>query len=248
MERSGGTSILQRRFSRRGFVAGSAAVGAGLAAVAVVGFGDRRSDSGKFEAQQQNEIVKFGLLVVPARQEPIAISTTAAPRSAVVEPTPYDGAIGRFRIPEFEVDAGVESIAQTGNELDVPKDVNKVGWYSQFGESAKPGHGGNAVFTAHVDWWPNTLGPFHDISKMKNGDPITVVMDNGLEYKYTVDSVARYSTDNIPTGKLIYADDKPKDEEWITLITCGGRLVRDYPGGPGEYLERDVVIAKRKIK
>lgn len=240
--------LLERKFSRRGVVAGAGAVAAGLAAAAVVGFGDRGSGEPQKSQPPQGEMVQFGPLVVPARQEPIVVQTTTSTRPLVAEPTPYDGAIGRMIIPQFKVNAAVESIGQTDNQLDVPKDEHNVGWYSQFGKSAKPGHGGNAVFTAHVDWWPSTLGPFHDISKMKTGDPVDVVMDNGLEYKYEVFFNESFTKDNIPTGKLIYADDKPADEEWITLITCGGRFKSEVKGGPGEYLDRIVVIAKRKIK
>jgi hypothetical protein len=36
-----------------------------------------------------------------------------------------------------------------------------------------------------------------------------------------------------------------KDGEWITLITCGGRIVYDQVTGFGEYLDRDVVVARR---
>lgn len=225
---------------------------AGAAAITVVGFGDRHGNHEESGPQQQENFAEFGALVVPAKQDPIVVVPTVATRP-IVEPTPYDGAIGRMKIQVndagrvINVDAVVESIGQTNNRLDVPEDAHKVGWYNQFGESAKPGHKGNAVFTAHVDKWPNTLGAFHDISKMKNGDVITVTMDNGLEYKYTVDVVTRYSEKDIPTGELIWADQRPKDEEWITLITCGGRFVPSRPGGPGEYLDRDIVIAKRKI-
>lgn len=47
-------------------------------------------------------------------------------------------------------------------------------------------------------------------------------------------------------GDLISAPEKPAGAEWITLITCGGRF-RAYldGGGPGEYLDRDVVVAER---
>lgn len=38
-----------------------------------------------------------------------------------------------------------------------------------------------------------------------------------------------------------------KGRNWITLITCGGRFRALNPdgSGPGEYLDRDVVIAER---
>ena len=47
------------------------------------------------------------------------------------------------------------------------------------------------------------------------------------------------------TGELIDAPSQPEGEEWITLITCGGRFQQTHDNGLGEYLDRDVVIAKR---
>ena len=43
---------------------------------------------------------------------------------------------------------------------------------------------------------------------------------------------------------VLDAEDKPEGEEWITLITCGGNLVRDADGF-GSYTHRDVVVARR---
>ena len=71
-------------------------------------------------------------------------------------------------------------------------------------------------------------------------------MANGQEYRYRVFRKQRYDVTTIPMGDLISAPEKPAGAEWITLITCGGRF-RAYldGGGPGEYLDRDVVVAER---
>ena len=37
---------------------------------------------------------------------------------------------------------------------------------------------------------------------------------------------------------------RPADEEWIVLYTCGGDFVATTEGGAGNYLQRDVVIAR----
>lgn len=160
-------------------------------------------------------------------------------------PEPFAGDVVGFRIPRFEVDGGIENIGLIPgeNQLDVPKDPLKVGWYGIYD---RPGWMGNAVFSAHVDYWPDIRGPFFDLNKLEPGDEVVVVMANGQEYRYRVFRKQRYDVTTIPMGDLISAPDKPAGSEWVTLITCGGRF-RAYldGGGPGEYLDRDVVVAER---
>ncbi len=162
---------------------------------------------------------------------------------ATPTPVPYDGQLARFKIPRFDVDSTVEAIGiKPNNELDTPHDPLKTGWYNIYD---KPGFTGNAVFAAHVDYYPNIIGPFNKLARMDEGDEVVITMDNGTEYRYRVIRKARYDVKTIPMGDLIWPKDKPNDKEWVTLITCGGEFVASRPGGPGEYLNRDVVVAER---
>jgi hypothetical protein len=70
-------------------------------------------------------------------------------------------------------------------------------------------------------------------------------MQDGPSYVYEVIFYQRFDVNNIPMGELIDAPTRPAEEEWITLITCGGRFQQTQDNGLGEYLDRDVVIAKR---
>jgi len=190
---------------------------------------------------------EFNGFDVRATDTPTAAATSTptptATATPTATPTPYDGMVARMKIPRFNVDAAVEAIGLLpSNEMDVPKNPHNVGWYYIWD---KPGWGGNAVFSAHVDYYPNIRGPFYNLKDLNPGDEIIVVMDGGPEYVYRVISKQRYRVDEIPTGDLIEAPTKPPDKEWITLITCGGEFVPIRPGGPGEYLHRDVVIAER---
>ena len=142
------------------------------------------------------------------------------------------------------MDSPIEAIGLVPNtiQLDTPHDPLDTGWYMQYD---KPGFGGNALFAAHVDYFPNILGPFYHLKDIDPNDEIIVTMDNGLEYHYRVISKQRFSIEELDMAELIWPTTKPPGTEWITLITCGGTFVKTQASGAGEYLSRDVVIAQR---
>ncbi|MEX0782240.1 MAG: class F sortase [Dehalococcoidia bacterium] len=175
-----------------------------------------------------------------------ATATAATTAEPTATPTPYDGAVARLLLPSLDVDSAIEVIGvKANNEMDVPHDPLNTGWYDVEGWG-KPGHGDNSVMAAHVDYYPNILGPFNKLKDLVPGeDDVVVVMENGLEYRYRVIRKARFTVSEIKMGELIWPEEKPEGAEWITLITCGGDFVSSQPGGPGEYLHRDVVVAER---
>ncbi len=178
----------------------------------------------------------------PVESTPTEAPTDIPTVTPTATPVPFDGPLARMLAPEVGIDNAIEEIGKTGNQLDTPKDaVNKVGWYYIYD---KPGYGGNAVFAAHVNYnFKN--GPFANLAKVKPGDQISIQMDGGPTYTYSVIFYQRYDVDKIPMGELIDAPQKPAGDEWITLITCGGRFQATEPNGLGHYLDRDVVIARR---
>ncbi|HMO55218.1 MAG TPA: class F sortase [Tepidiformaceae bacterium] len=167
--------------------------------------------------------------------------------TATPTPLPFDGSIARMVAESVGIDHPIEEIGLLpNNQLDVPKDgVNKVGWYHIY---EKPGWGKNAVFAAHVNY-NFKQGPFAKLKDVKAGDQIRVQMDGGPEYVYEVFYFKRYDLKTIPMGDLINGIldgvSRPEGEEWITLITCGGRFQQTQASGLGEYLDRDVVVARR---
>ena len=192
---------------------------------------------------------------------PTATATATPTPTATPEPTPtatpsptatpYVGQVYRIRIPRFGVDSAIEPVGvDAANQMEVPHNPHNTGWYDPNqtgwgGNDFLPGWEGNAVFSAHVTYFPNIHGPFYNLWDLEDGDEITVLMDNGEEYSYEVFFKERYLVDEMPVGDLIWPDDRPDGEEWITLITCGGEYREFSPGGPGEYLHRDVVIARK---
>lgn len=181
----------------------------------------------------------------PTPTPAFAPPTTAAPSAPTPAPTapPYDGKVARLKIPKLNVDVAVEALGLTGdNELAVPSDWRDAGWYDIY---PKPGFGKNSLFSAHYDYYPNNIGPFFYLAKLQLGDEIIVQMEDGREYRYQMISGKEYDVATIPMGDIIDPPTRPPGEEWITLITCGGTLIRERPGGPGYYTARDVVVGRR---
>ncbi|MCL4240212.1 MAG: class F sortase [Dehalococcoidia bacterium] len=172
-------------------------------------------------------------------------SPTNAP-TATPTPLPFDGTVANMAAPSLGINHPIEEIGITNNQLDTPKDgVGKVGWYHIYD---KPGWGGNALFAAHVNY-NFKQGPFANLYKAKEKDQITIQMLDGPAYVYEVFYLKRYDVNTIPMGDLIEGVldgvRRPEGEEWITLITCGGRFQQTQENGLGEYLDRDVVVARR---
>lgn len=160
-------------------------------------------------------------------------------------PAPWvvsSGPVRRFEYPRFEVSAPVEQLWVTpSNELPTPIDASyRVGWYGDFGQ---PGQGGNAVLSAH-ETWNHMHAPFFYLARAQVGDEVSVEMADGRRFTYSVMSNIRYELSAIPMDTILWPPSRGS-EEWITLITCGGRIVYDERTGFGEYLDRDVVVARR---
>ena len=220
----------------------SAALGIGFLAFGLRGTppeGDARStDFTPFDLIAQTPVQG----AAPSPASPTTDSIAFGP-SPSATPAPYDGNVERLVLPTLSVNAAVESIGiVANNQLDVPKNPLNAGWYDVYD---KPGFRGNSVFSAHVDYFPDIRGPFYNLFRLEPGDGVVVRMDNGQEYRYEVVRKARYTVDTIPMGDLIWPKDRATNDEWITMITCGGRFVKTQASGAGEYLDRDVVVARR---
>lgn len=162
------------------------------------------------------------------------------PPNPNVEPTDTNGIV-RIVAPELGVDHYIEVAGIVNNEMQPPEDSSyAVGWYPSFG---LPGAGGNVMLSAH-ETWGHMQGPFYGLHRAGLGDEINVEMADGRTLEYRVISNHRYSVDDMPMSDIIWPAIRPQDEEWLTLMTCGGRIVYDV-GGFGEYLDRDVVVARR---
>jgi hypothetical protein len=171
-------------------------------------------------------------------------------------PVPYTGAVVRLKIPRFGIDAPIEELGvNSANQLDTPRAENtgvawyylydrpgavnpdNDGWYT-YGGRREEMKAGNAVFSAHV-YYHNVPAPFQNLAQSQPGDKFIVTMEDGREYTYEMIRYNRYPEAGFPMAQVLWPEDKPLDEEWITMITCGGRLSGQ------DYLDREVVVARR---
>jgi hypothetical protein len=194
----------------------------------------------------------------PSTATPTATSTP----TAIPTPTPYNGDVTNIRIPRLGMNAPVEhlDVADDG-QMAAPshgRELTHVGWYYEWdkpgrlnpdnrgwtdygGKTQVSGFYGNSVFSAHVYYNLGVPAPFVRLASAAIGDEVIITMEDGREYTYTVFAKEQYHRDNYPGAQVAWPPNKPDNEEWVTLITCGGAL--DSTGL--EYLYRDVVIAKR---
>ena len=190
-----------------------------------------------------------------ASPTPVPSATVATPAIAAATGKPYfppppprDSAppaggagIARLLAPHLGVDHYIEVDRIIDNQMESPRDGSyAVGFYPDFDH---PGAGGNAIFSAH-ETWNHFQGPFYQLNQARAGDEITVVMGDGKQLRYRVFNSTRYQVDTMPMAEILWPSKRPPGEEWLTLLTCGGRIVYDNSGF-GEYLDRDVVVAKR---
>jgi sortase family protein len=180
---------------------------------------------------------------VASRPIPAATPLTAVQPPAAPTPDhwwkPLPTATAAFQpallvIEKLRVQAPIEvKGVDARNVMEAPDRPTDAVWY-RF--TARPGSGGNAVFSGHRDFGqPGTPAIFWHLDQLVPGDAIDVVSDKQTQIRYRVIQTWDYSLTSIPMQQVLAAD--PTDE--VTLITASGTYVR------GGYDHRLVVRAVR---
>jgi sortase (surface protein transpeptidase) len=181
------------------------------------------------------------LLQLPLRGPLGSTAILRSPPPRAVPPPRVTTGIARVAVPRLGIDHYVERIAIVGGVMESPADgVYAIGWYAEFGT---PGSGGNIVLSAH-ETWDHQYAPFYAMHLALPGDRVEVELASGTRYTYEVVSSNRYALEQLAMNAVISPPAIPTNEEWVTFITCGGRIVYDASGF-GDYLDRDIVVAKR---
>jgi len=140
----------------------------------------------------------------------------------------------RLVIPTINVDADVQhvGIAKSGN-MAVPTNFYDVGWYKY---GTVPGDMGSAVVAGHVDNALSLPGVFKNLHKLKKGDLVHVIANDGKRHTFKVTDLDYYDYDNAPS-ELIFNQQGAKR---LKLITCVGNWIQSEK----TYDKRLVVTAE----
>ncbi|WP_285611263.1 class F sortase [Actinokineospora globicatena] len=116
--------------------------------------------------------------------------------------------------------------------LPVPSGVKEATWWGA-GLDAPTGA---SVFAGHVNW-KGATGPFSELWSSRVGDLVSVVDDEGTQWRYRVTRVETVSKHDLPArAEEFFGQTGPHR---VVLVTCGGQWV----GGSDGYESNRVVIA-----
>lgn len=142
----------------------------------------------------------------------------------------------RLEVPSLGITAPVtpRGLDRTG-AIDPPpyETAQTVGW---FGDGAKPGTDGAALFVGHVDT-ETKPAVFYGLSSARPGERIVVTRTNGSVAEFTIDDVQVFARHEFDPKKA-YGQRQPGRPE-LRLITCGGTFDREA----GTYTANVVVSA-----
>ena len=179
----------------------------------------------------------------PADSELLAVPTAApratAPRTAKPTTTPAPSPVAappvRLLIPAIGVDAPITVKGLRPDAvMDVPDGPEDVAWYNF---TARPGMGGNAVISGHLDYRNYGAAVFWRLKELREGDIVEVRLADGSVLRYQVSLKLSYDARMAPVPEIV----GPTSKEVVTLITCGGT----FDSGSRSYSHRLVVRAER---
>ncbi len=103
---------------------------------------------------------------------------------------------------------------ESDGTIQVPSDYGQAAWYAG---GPAPGEQGPAVILGHLDSYTGP-GVFWSLAKLRPGDPVTVVRQDGVTVGFHVSRLASFSRDRFPVSEVYGALPDPE----LRLITCGG--------------------------
>ena len=164
------------------------------------------------------------------------VQQTPIPSTPLPEQTPPSEApLARLVIPDAKVDATVITLGIDANGvMQSPDNAYDVAWYDF---SARPGFGGNAVFSGHVDYHDVGAAVFWNLRDLQPNDTIEVQLADGATYQYAVSALQCLPVAEAPISQIV----GPTLSEVVTLITCCGQF--NY--NTRQYDSRLVVRADR---
>lgn len=138
----------------------------------------------------------------------------------------------RLEIPTIGVDSFIEDAYITpGGAMEVPSGTVDVAWFAL---GPHPGQVGSAVVGGHFGIQKDVPFVFYNLSKLKIGDNVYVVDDEGNTIKFVVNSTSLFAANADATNVFTSSDGLAH----LNLITCEGI----WNEVAGEYPSRTVVF------
>jgi len=177
-------------------------------------------------------LVISGCSAAPSAVEPPVPAASVAPPAPAPTPAvdvatvdaslanqPVAGAAPtRVTIPTLDIDMAVESTGlDSAGSMALAPNPATASWY-RYGPP--PGTEGATVIAAHVDSLRYGLGPFARLADAPVGTEITVLAADGVEHRYTLESVQSTGKPEVPWDSIFDRTGAPR----LTLVTCGGEF------------------------
>ncbi|MFL4905406.1 class F sortase [Streptomyces sp. MMS24-I2-30] len=132
----------------------------------------------------------------------------------------------RLRIPAIGVDTPLLQLGLAPDgTVQVPPVTahDRAGWYRN---SPTPGQVGPSVLLGHVTVGSYGDGVFRHLARLRAGEKIVAVLENGKQAEFAVTRVRTVPKADFPSDEVYGDVDRPE----LRLITCGGPRTGDgYP-------------------
>lgn len=152
----------------------------------------------------------------------------------------------QIRIPALNVERSIIELPLTRNprtgawtrNLDTLLRTGRSDLVGHWGGSSFPGQAGNTILVGH-NYGYGTRGVFVRLGRLKAGQEVTVVNEEGQTFIYRVETVERvkWRRKDLEEARQHSTFLAPGGPERLTLVTCGGATVEPFP-------ERIYVVAE----
>lgn len=178
-----------------------------------------------------------GVVAAPADGGRAARPSATLPPPPTPDPFVARGQPVALDIPAIGVRTTLEILELNAeNEVEVPEDWGRAGWYRI---GFKPGEPGMALIAGHLDDERGQPAVFWDLDKLAEGDEVTVTYANGDRYTFRVEGQSLLDAESGNAGVMrqaVAASETPR----LSLMTCDGAWDR----GEASYSKRLVVGAR----
>lgn len=139
-------------------------------------------------------------------------------------------------IPKLGLTAPIESVGlDSKGNMDTPEKADDVAWYNK---GFRIGDNGSAVIAGHYDRVTGAPAVFYHLSSLTAGDTISVAMDSGKTFTFTVTKTTSFPDAQFPLATVFNTPGKPT----LNLITCDGT----WNASAKNYSNRLVVYSELK--